>query len=360
MIFLLAIIFLLVSLYILEKYSTKYAFHGIGYDIKPSRKLVEVDEEFALVTTIVNAKWLPVDFLRLKEILPENIILSDERFQIVSTQRGAARIDCTYLKSREELKRSFKASMTRRGAYFFWGATLTAGSISGLTEVTKEFHLTREIVVAPEPVESMELHRQLGRFIGEHSVNIFLYEDPILTVGFRDYTEHDPMRSISWKQSARFRKLMVKKFDYTLDLTTTVILNADAIADELEVLLSMSRTVCDFLETAEVPYRLVTNASISGTVRNSFVQDGLGSVHLSGALELLGRVSQNNPENFTEMLAKIAKGAEQGRAHILLTPELPPDVVPFLHRLRARTGRNVLILTPSMVIESDEEVLVAV
>ena len=353
-----AILVIAVGFYFLEKYSTKHAFRGIGYDIKPSKTLVEADEQFALETTIINANWLPLDFLRIGEILPDNISLSDKASHVVSTQRGNALIDCTYLGSHEELKRSFKASMPGRGIYFFWGATLTAGSISGLTETTKEFHLTREIVVKPKPIENIELNRQLGRFIGEHSVNIFLYEDPILTIGFRDYTEHDPMRAISWKQTARFGKLMVKKFDHTLDLTMTVLLNTEAAPDELEVLLSMARTVCDFLETSEIPYKLVTNATIGGVART--IPDGLGAEHLTAAMELLGRISNNIFENFREILARVAKGAEHGRAHILLTSEFSPDINPFLHKLRARTGRNVLILTPDMVVTSEEEALKAV
>ena len=357
----LAIFVLIVGLYILERYSIKNAFRGVGYDIKPSKTLLEVDEEFILETTIINDKGLPLDFLRLGELLPDQISLSDETFRIEATQRGSALVDVTYLRSREELKRTWRASIMRRGVHFFWGATLTAGSFSGLSETTKEFRLTREVVVPPKPIESLELNRQLGRFIGEHSVNIFLYEDPILTIGFRDYTEHDPMRAISWKQTARFGKLMVKKFDHTLDLTTSVMLNADAMPDELEVLLSMTRTVCDFLEATKVPYRLVTNASIGGSARTPLVPDGLGSDHLRAVLRLLGGVSQNTIyESFKEMLAKTAKGAEHGRAHILLTPKLSPSIDPFLHKLRARTGRNVLILTPDMVLASEEEVPKAV
>ena len=342
----LAIPVLFLSFYLFEKYSIKNAFRGIDYDIKPSRTLVEVDEEFNLETTIANSKWLPVDFLMFEEILPEKIKLMEQASHVRATKRGNALVDCTYLRSYEELKRKWSASMPKRGIYFFWGATLRAGSILGLTETTKEFHLTREVVVKPKPAHSIELNRQLGRFIGEHSVNIFLYEDPILTIGFRDYADHDPMGAISWKQTARLGKLMVKKFDHTLDLSTTIVLNIDGIPEESETLLSMTRTVCDFLETAEIPYKLVSNATIGG--RTFSIPDGLGSEHLNSALEFLGRVSLNTYENFKEMLAKIAKGAEHGRAHILLTAKPSPDVEPFLYKLRARTGRKVLILTPEM------------
>jgi len=353
----LAMVVIIVGLYFLDKYHVKNAFRGIDYDIKPSRTLVEIGEEFSLETTIVNAKWYPVDFLKLGEILPENITLLDGELNVEAIQRGKALVDVTYLRSRQKLKRTFKASMQSRGRYFFWGATLTAGSFSGLFEITKDFHLAREIIVPPKHIESMELKRQLGKFIGDISVNIFLYEDPILTVGFRDYTERDPMRSISWKQTARFGKLMVKKFDHTLDFTTTVIVNADAMPDDLEVLLSMTRTVCDILETAEIPHRLVTNANISGAARASFIPDGFGAEHLTAVLGFLGSFSRNTYENFEETLAKTAKASQQGRAHILLTPEVSPDMTHYLQKLRARTGRQVLILTPEMAVDSERNLM---
>lgn len=57
----------------------------------------------------------------------------------------------------------------------------------------------------------------LGGFLGELSVNRYLYEDPILTAGYRSYTSGDPMRSIAWKQSVQGQGLMVKKWDYTTE-----------------------------------------------------------------------------------------------------------------------------------------------
>jgi len=346
------------GLYLLDKYSIKHAFDGIDYDISPSRKLVEIDEEFVLETTLTNTKRLPVEFLRTGEILPESIMLPEGEFSLVKYQRGAALVSDTYLLARQKLTRTLKATLPRRGRYFLWGATLTAGSFLGLSEKVKEFHLVREIVLPPKAIQTLQLKQLLGRFIGDISVNRFILEDPVLTIGFRDYTDRDPMRSISWKQTARFNKLMVKNYDHTLDLTVTIILNVDMSSGDaeakLEPLFSMTRTVCDFLEASEIPYRFVTNAAVDGTARKSVIPDGLGNDHLLTVLELLGRATYHRYESFVEMIAKIAHGAEQGRAHILLTPEIDAAAEPFLYKLRARTGKETLIITPDMA-ENDEE-----
>ena len=43
----------------------------------------------------------------------------------------------------------------------------------------------------------------LSGFLGDVSVRRFIYEDPVLTTGFREYTGREPMKHISWTQSAR-------------------------------------------------------------------------------------------------------------------------------------------------------------
>jgi hypothetical protein len=352
------------GLYALDKLSIKHAFNGLSYDIKPSATLVEIDEAFALETTVSNAKRWPVDFLRMGELLPEGLILLGDGYELRALQRGRALVSDTYLLPRQKLTRTLQAALPRRGRYFFWGATLSAGSFLALAEKSQEFHLVREMVAPPKAIFTPQLQQLLGRFIGDISVNRFIMEDPVLTIGFRDYTDRDPMRSISWKQTARFGKLMVKNYDHTLDLTVTVLLNIDtpggAAGNDFETLFSLTRTVCGFLENAEIPYRLVTNASLGGSRVKSLILDGFGANHELAVLELLGSLTYNHTESCAEMLAKAARGAAQGRSHILLSTELAPAAAPFLYKLRARTGKDVLVITPQTVSDQEREIVAAI
>ena len=356
MIFVPILIVIIIGLFFLEKLSIRYAFKGVGYDIKPKSSMVEVDEEFLVETTITNTKRFPVDYLRTAELMPDNICISGGDSELTAVQRGKALISDTYLLPRQKLTRTLKASVPKRGLYYFWGATLTAGSFLGFSERTMDFRFTRVVIAPPKRIVRPELDQLLGRYIGDISVNRFIMEDPILTIGFREYTEQDPMRSICWKQTARFGKLMVKNYDHTLDLTVTIIMNLDSAKTAgAETVFSITRTVCDFLETSEVPYRLVTNASVSGTSTNTIIPDGYGGDHYLSTLELLARAKHSVFESMEEMLAKIAKGAEQGRAHILITPEVQYSATAYLYKLRARTGKDVLVLTPESLAESESE-----
>ena len=341
------------GLYVIERLSIKDIFRGIGYDIKPSGKMVEIDEEFTLETTITNNKLLPVTSLKTAEFMPEDIAFSEGNFETAAYERGRAFVSDTYLLPRRRLIRRVKVKLPRRGRYFFRGAALTAGSFLGFSKDEKNFYFSREVVLPPKPIKSFVMEKMLGNYLGDVSVTRFIMEDPVLTVGFREYTGREPMRSISWKQTARMGEIMVKNYDHTLDLTVTVIMNVHtSIAnykESLEKLYSMTRTVCEFLETAKTPYRFVTNVITNdGTNWKSVIPDGMGGDHFAVILELLARATYNHFDRFEEMAAKVAHRAEQGRSHILLTPDISPGAEPFLRKLRARTGRKVLILTPDI------------
>jgi uncharacterized protein (DUF58 family) len=64
-----------------------------------------------------------------------------------------------------------------------------------------------EMMVYPYllPIERFELQRRDP--LGEKSDFNFLFTDPVLTAGIRDYQEADALRRINWKASARFQSL---------------------------------------------------------------------------------------------------------------------------------------------------------
>ena len=347
----LLLLIVVAGLFILERRSMKNIFLGISYDIQPSRSMVEVDEEFFLESTITNSKGIPITSLQTGEFMPKEIAFSDKRNQLTTIQSGIAMVSNAYVMPRKNLVRRIRVSLPRRGRYHFHGATLTAGSLLGLSTKEENVRFIREVILPPKPFQSVELEKMLATYLGDVSVTRFILEDPILTVGFREYTGREPMRSISWKQTATVGKLMVKNYDHTLDLTVTVILNVNTLnqnyKESFETLFSMTRSVCEFLETMKTPYRFVTNVTTNNDINHkSVIPDGLGGSHLATVMELLARATYNYYDNFVEMIAKVARGAEQGRSHILLTPEVPQEVEPFLRKLRARTGREILILTP--------------
>lgn len=354
----LAFVLVLVALAgVVQFWSLRHALDGVEHHTAPDRKLVEPDEAFSLVSTVTNHSRRFVPYIRVSQVVPGELSSLDDRAELQSRGPNYAALSYNlWLMPRQTWRQALPVSLSKRGRYVFLDAALHGGGFLGLDETVAYVHQYEEIVVIPARCQAPQLDATLGGFLGDRSVDRFLLEDPVLTLGFREYTGREPMKSISWTQSARAGQLMVKKYDYTLELTATVLLNiacdrTEGWEDRLEACFSLTRTVCERLEEKQIPYRFVTNAGAAGALSQwSQVSDGLGSNHLSTILEGLGRATYEPLKPFAFTLDQTARHAEQGRTHILITPQRQGSWLPALTRLEQLSGSPALILTPEEVL----------
>lgn len=185
------VLIIIIIVYLVEVYTINNALKGIEFTQRFSINIVEPDEKFEIISILQNRTRRFVSFLRLSEKISNEIII----YAKTRAVNDIANIDSTqYLKPKQKLERRVTASIPKRGRYFIYGANIET---------------------------------KLSGFLGDISVNRFILEDPVLTIGFNDYTGYEPQKMISCTQSARNNKLMVKKYDYTQELQVTVILNVD-------------------------------------------------------------------------------------------------------------------------------------
>ncbi|MDO4357266.1 MAG: DUF58 domain-containing protein [Clostridia bacterium] len=346
------IIGLVIVAVLAERWSLLNALRGVEYDVHPDRSLVEIGEKFQVITELRNRSRRFIPFLRMVEDLPR-----DMETGLVTTQGATLKEDrvnvrsTVYLMPRQQLTRSFEASLPARGRYFLKGATLFGGDFLGLKEVSESVLRLQEIVVLPARWDVPDFADTLGGFLGDVSVNRFILEDPVLTLGFREYTGREPQKMISWPQTLRTGKMMVKSYDYTMELSVSVVLNVYDVDGlirnhaRMERAFSMTRGVVEALEERAVSYSFYTNAVAAGaSAPFKHIPDGLGSAHRSAILEGLGRATYDASESFAAMADRLMRGAEKGRAHILITTTCPDEYGPILSRLREMTGGEVLVL----------------
>lgn len=349
------ILFVLVAI-VIERWSIKHALDGVKYDMKPSKQLLEPDEEFHLVTTVRNASWRFIPFIRLAEDVPGNLGAEASLISTGFDDTRAKLYSTIYMMPRQKMTRRIPAALDSRGRYSFGGATLYGGDFLGLTERSRQFSLMREVVVLPRRLDAMDFDQTLGGFLGDISVNRFILEDPVLTLGFREYTGREPMKQISWPVTARTGRMMVKNYDHTLDITVTVVLNIHTHAfgyashPMMEKCYSMVRGICEQLEEKHIAYSFCTNViAVNMSGAWEYVSDGLGSAHLAGILEGLGRATYACRGNADELIESVRRRAESGRAHIIVTP-MSDDISPReIEQLRNFTGAQTLLLAAEEV-----------
>jgi len=316
--------------FMVQRWSMKNALKGVEYHCQPSRKLAAPDEIFELVTTLTNGSWRFIPFIQMTETLPKTAVVHSEGVVIDRSHYTGEMgyVSKVYLMPRSKLVRHVPVSISVRGRYLFMWAVLRGGDFLGLSENYESVKSSgfNEVVVYPQPAAGDYVAEVMGGFLGDLSVRRFIIEDPILTVGFKEYTGREPMKAISWSQSARAGRMMVKSFDYTTEFSVSVVLNVELSEENetpslIENCLSITHTVCQTLEDRKIKYDFFSNIVAHGSLgRWDYIGEGLGQSHFQIVLEGLGRASYAAFEPFAALMNRMLDRQTDDRSIIVITP----------------------------------------
>jgi len=314
------IIFLVVFaglVWFLQKRSIRTALDGVEYSREVSQILNAPGEEFTLTTTITNTKFKIVPFIEVKEEISQELSNSFR----------------TFLMPRSKYVRRVKGSLPQRGRYLFSRAEIDGGDFLGISQNIKPYRTRCEIIIYPQEIKGGHLERMMGSFMGDISVQRFIAPDPILVMGFSEYTGREPMKSISWAQTLRSGQMMVKSYDYTTEPSTTVVLSLDFLtghqlklppesAQLVETCLSIARTVCETLSKHKIRYDFFSNISPGDTANAwAYVPEGFGERHLSNILTGLGNAMLFRSETLQQLTQRVAQKQMAHKSVLFIVPD---------------------------------------
>ncbi len=353
------LIVLAVVLYWVEKYSLVHGLDHVSFSTSLDKVLVEPEEPFTWTMAVKNDKWMMVPYLRLLELVPQGLKFSETGENVEKKGIMGLR-SVLYLAGHQKTELSRQVQLPERGRYFFRGSSVECGDFLGIQTSMENYPEMAEIVVKPRPYPHGELSLLLGGYLGDYAVRNSLFEDPVLTIGFREYTGREPFRSISWTQSARHNRLLVKQQEPVADLSCTVLLNTECRSGKyvsmlLEQTYSMVRSLCEELEHKKISYDFYTNGVIAGAMGNwKRIEEGLGAAHLETVLEGLGRMTYDASEPLDTFFMRVLKGAHGGNSFVVVTPERTERLDELVAGLAERTGRKVLVISAEEVMGDEE------
>ena len=111
---------------------------------------------------------------------------------------------------------------------------------------------------------------------------------------------------------------MVKNYDYTQDVSVTIVLNTDygrkTLKDPRLVEAFSWPPSAPFLERKKIKYSFLTNATAAGNLGCwSLLAEGLGTNHFYTILEGLGRATYDHTGPCRDLFLRAERRAEQGR-----------------------------------------------
>ncbi len=333
------------------------ALEKLSYEGGPDRILVQPGETVTWWAKLNNHSRVPVLFARLQLEFPEKASFQAEEEWI--EDHCSQTLYHSYVEDKLSLmplKSSIRLvcfTLPDRGCYNIGGYRLSAGDLLGFREAVTNGKGS-SLVVMPREAKNQKLIEAFGGFLGDISVRRFILEDPILTVGFRDYTGTEPMKSISWTRTATAGKLQVKQYDYTAEQTVMILLNTqDGTPQQLEGCFRLMRSVCQQLEKRKIPWGLRTNGNLPGPVSKLFfLAEGLGASHLNTVLYALGRANYACYHSFRYLTEQTLRHRKKNESYVLITPRTGQAEQSCLRSLQTAAGSPVCVLVGQEEAES--------
>ena len=233
----------------------------------------------------------------------------------------------------------FRISLKKRGYYELGRVYLECGDYLGIRSEVLSYDPDLKLTCTADYCDEDTDFRDFGGLMGDISVRRFIHDDPTLTAGYREYTGREPMKMISWKQTAKSGRLMVKVNDYTADSDIAVLVNMeDSKPKYREKGLELARYACEQLEERKVPYAFISNGDLFE------VRKGLGKAHLKRILRSIGAARPACYRSFTELVDSCLAGRSDKRSYVLVTPHLDGVGMAALEKLRMHSDTDVCIL----------------
>ncbi|MFZ5919093.1 MAG: DUF58 domain-containing protein [Chloroflexota bacterium] len=329
----------------------KYALHGIEYERSFSERRVFVGEEVSLTIRVTNRKLLPLSWLRVDDQVPADLPLLDGRVSPSFQPELGYLSNLFALRWYERVGRTYRLRPHRRGFYTFGPVRLQSGDFFGLFTRRETLQKRNWLIVYPQVRPLAELGLPPKDPFGDVKAPQHIFEDPIRTVGVREYQPGDSFRRIHWKASARLQRYQSRIFEPTTSHQLAIFLNVATfpkawqgiVPDVLEEAISVAASIASFGAAHKYQVGLLANGSMPNSDQALKVLPGRNPRQLARILEALAAVTGFATTDIERMLIAESPHLSWGATLLIVTATFYDELLATLLRLRDAGRRLVLI-----------------
>lgn len=304
---------------------------------------------------LFNGSFLPLTWLMVEGDLPGDVSLNGQK-NGEDTRMAYKAI--TMLKPKTAMEYSYDCTFHKRGYYLFYNLDYQLMDYMGFRKYTGILPDRLFMYVYPsiQPVEALVDFSRL--YMGTKEVRRWVVEDPLLTVGSRDYMSSDPMKYIHWNATARTGTLQVRKFSHSTEMSTMVILNAQTKTaywdgQDDQILETMVSTVAAFISDFEKKqhlYGLSSNCPIQEGAGGVMIPFGQGRKHFHHVFKALALI---NHYTFcsADRIFKFVTDNSPKTARLLLVTCILTDEMRKALALANKKGFTIEVVSPSGLVE---------
>ena len=307
---------------------TRFCLAGVTYRRRFGARRLFYGDETGLSLEVVNAKPLPLAWLRVEDEFPAELELLNAPLSASHLPGRRLLVNLLSLRWYERVTRHYRLRAGQRGAMVLGPAVVTSGDIFGQDVRHQTLLETDTLLVYPKMVPLTALGLPARHPFGDLRTPRRVVEDPLRLMGAREYRPGDSYRHIHWKASAHRQALQTKVFDPSATRPLAIFLNVNTFEFIYE---GLDRELQEFAITAA--------ASIARFACEEGHPTGLyvNSVTWPGGQRI--RIRPNaHPDQLARILEALARVVMYGR--------WPIDAVVALESPTLRYGTTVVVVTP--------------
>jgi uncharacterized protein (DUF58 family) len=323
----------------------RYCLEKVEYRRQFSQRRAFFGEQVDLTLEIVNRKLLPLAWVEIEDEFPDR--LSPAKGRVTSSYKPNRNVLSNMLSLRwfERVRRHYRVACDARGYHTFGPAKMRSGDIFGFggkeVEVPEEDHL----LVYPRVVPISRLGLPSKDPFGDITTRHWIFEDPLRTVGVRDYAYGDNPRRIHWKATARTHNLQVKVYEPTTTYRLMIFLNLNTSgafwwwqgydSDLLELAISTGASVANWAIEQGYQVGICVNGNTGANDKKVKLAASRDPDQLTHILEALARVTPFATMPLEELLQSESRGLPYGATIVVVTAVMNDDILAELWAQRA-------------------------
>jgi uncharacterized protein (DUF58 family) len=341
LLFLIAVLLALILL--ASRVWNRYGLAEVTYRRRLGATHLNFGEETDLWIEIVNAKPLPLAWLRADDEQPVKVQMLTGKVATSHKPTRAVLTNLISLRWYERVTRHYRLRGAQRGAHEFGPVELQTGDIFGFSQQRLRFDEIQTLVVYPRLVPLPRFGLPSRRPFGDATAPRRLLEDPLRLMGVRDYAPGDSFRHVHWKATARTGRLQTKVYEPTTTYQLVVFLDTQTmthayqgiVPEYIELGATAAGSVAQYALEEGYAVGLRANASVRHLQGLVNIAPGRSPDQLALILDALACLSPYGNASMAGLLASAARTLPLGTTVVVISSNVTEALVGALLGLRA-------------------------
>ena len=309
-------------------------------------------ERIDLTLEVRNLKFLPLTWLEIIDIFSPTLLL-DGGEVVVNRASNLGEFSSFWMPGPfQRLTRHFTIKCTQRGYHTYGPATISTGDGFGLFSRKALASNQDRIIVYPRLYSVAELKLPAKNPFGERGSQLQLFEDPLRSVGIREWQSGDSLRRVHWKATARHQRMLSRVYEPSEEPQMLIILNVATLArhwlgniPELqERAISVASSLAAYCTEARLPVGLIANGFLPGSDQAIRLLPGRSPGQLVRILELLAAITPFATQPIEDLIWREAPRLPWGATLLVVTAIAHDELLAALGDL-SEAGRQVVLFT---------------